>query len=190
MAEEGLHGLLFFLHKESSPLLGEISFFILFSFSPHISSRKFSSFCFYTSSAKVAVWMLYWFLLLMPFSPGDRLTLSVRSFLLSFISEMDPPWPSLLSPCHMWKAPSAINGHYLPAWVLTEQVHLIICDTESFNVFTFPFSVPTHTMENFPCHWVHCTEPAQSIPVNLSKPFVSGGNSTGSTFEGKPDLGI
>lgn len=49
--------------------------------------------------------ILYGFLLLMPFSFGDRLTLSVRCFLLSLITEMDPPWPSLLSPCHVWKVP-------------------------------------------------------------------------------------
>lgn len=52
--------------------------------------------------------LLFWLLLLMPLSFGDRLALSVRCFLLSLIPEMDQPWPSFLSPCHMWKVPLTI----------------------------------------------------------------------------------
>lgn len=172
MAEEGPHGLLIFLHMESGPLLGETSPFLsCFLFSPHISSQKFSPSTFYSSSAKAAVWMLcemlYRFLLLMPFSFGDRIALSVRCFLLSFIAEMDHPWPSLLSPCHMWKVPLPVMDiTCLVEYCQNKFIWLSVIQNPLMYLHSLSLCAHTHTPHgefflslHFPCslgplHWL------------------------------------
>lgn len=172
---------------------------LLFSvfFPPHISSQKFSPSSFYSSSAKPAVWVpceiLYGFLLLMPFSFGDRLALSVGCFLLSLILQMDPPWPSLLSPCHMWKVPlTTIDIISLVEYWQDKFIWL------SVECIYIPFlCAHTHCGEFFlSLHFLSSLGsalnlPRAQIPANLSKPLASEGDSTGSKHisVAKPDPG-
>lgn len=171
-----------------------LSFFILFSFFPHISSQKFSPSTFYSSSAKAAVWMLcemlYWFLLLMPFSFGDRIALSVRCFLLSFIAEMDHPWPSLLSPCHMWKVPLPVMDiTCLVEYCQNKFIWLSVIQNPLMYLHSLSLCAYTHTpwrvflVIALPLlSWATAlTLPRAQVPANLSKPLASEGNSTGST---------
>lgn len=180
-----------------------LSFFILFSFFPHISSQKFSPSTFYSSSAKAAVWMLcemlYWFLLLMPFSFGDRIALSVRCFLLSFIAEMDHPWLSLLSPCHMWKVPLPVMDiTCLVEYCQNKFIWLSVIQNPLMYLHSLSLCAHTHThpMESFSCHCTslallgHCTDSSQS--TGTCKPqqttCLRGKQHWKHIFVAKPDL--
>lgn len=178
-------------HFWEKPLL----FYPVFFFPSHFFTEVFTIYFLQFISQSCCVNAL-WDALLIPLANaipfGDRIALSVRCFLLSFIAEMDHPWLSLLSPCHMWKVPLPVMDiTCLVEYCQNKFIWLSVIQNPLMYLHSLSLCACTHTHTPWRVFLVIAlpllswatalTLPRAQVPANLSKPLAWEGNSTGST---------